>query len=77
MQIQCKLPEDAKNIISLVRKFDALTRFSFECATCPYKLLSVYRSSAYKCIQSISISQSACLKRRYASNNVDLDPLFI
>ena len=28
---------DAKNIISLVRKFDTLPRFSFESATCPYK----------------------------------------
>ena len=37
MQIQCMLPGDAKNIISLVRKFDTLTRFSFESATCPYK----------------------------------------
>ena len=37
MQIQCMLPEDAKNIISLVQKFDTLPRFSFESATCPYK----------------------------------------
>ena len=38
MQIQCMLPEDAKkNIISFVRKFDILPRFSFESATCPYK----------------------------------------
>ena len=27
MQIQCMLPEDAKNIISLVLKFDTLPRF--------------------------------------------------
>ena len=37
MQIQCMLPEDAKNIISLARNFDTLPRFSFESATCPYK----------------------------------------
>ena len=37
MQIQCMLPEDAKNIISWVRKFDTLSCFSFERATCPYK----------------------------------------
>ena len=37
MQIQRMLQEDAKNIISLKRKFDTLPRFSFEGATCPYK----------------------------------------
>ena len=37
MQIQCMLPEVAKNIISVVRKFDTLPRFSFASATCPYK----------------------------------------
>ena len=37
MQILSVLPEDAKNTISLVRKFDTLPRFSFESATCPYK----------------------------------------
>ena len=36
MQIQCMLPEDAQNIISLVQTFDTLPRFPFEGATCPY-----------------------------------------
>ena len=39
MQIQRMLPEDDKKIISLVRKFDTLPRFSFESATYPYKPL--------------------------------------
>ena len=36
-QVQSMLPEDAKNIISFVRKFDTLPHFSFKSATCPYK----------------------------------------